>query len=391
MLPLAGMKILDSAPVLPGGLCTLILADLGAEVIKIENPGSGDGFRSTPPLLGGNGSYFHILNRNKKSVTLNIKVEEGREIFRRLAVASDVVVENTRPGTMESLGLGHEDLARLNPRLIYCSLTGFGQTGPYRHRPAHDINILAVSGILDLLGEKGRPPIVPAVMIAGAGGGGLTAALGILAALLRRERTGKGQYLDVALLDGLSPFLALLMSEYLTRGETPGRGETRLGGGYACYNVYETRDGKFIAIGCLEEKFWQGLCKCLEREDLIGELHAPPARQAGLIAELRKAFRRKDRGEWMQILARRDVCFSPVNSLPEALEDPQIRERGLWYQISHPTDGQIPQQAFPIRFSTDNPEAQVPSPNLGQHTGEVLTELGYSAGDIAELRSRGVV
>jgi len=385
------MQVLDLAPVLPGGLCTQILADLGAEVIKIENPGGGDGFRSTPPLLGNDGSYFHILNRNKKSVTLNVKAPEGRDIFCRLAATTDVIIENTRPGAMKTIGLGYEDMTCLNPRIIYCSLTGFGQTGPYRDRPAHDINILAVSGILDLLGEQGRAPIVPAVMIAGAGGGGLQAALGILAALLRRERTGKGQYLDVALLDGLSPFLALMMSEYLARSEAPARGEARLGGGYACYNVYETKDRKFLAIGCLEDKFWQELCRCLGKENLSADLHAPLSRQEEMIAEFRDVFRKKNREEWLAILGRHDICFAPVNSLPEALADPQIRARGLWFQIPHPAVGDIPQQAFPIRFSADQPERHDPPPLLGQHTDEVLARLGYNPADIAGMQARGIV
>jgi len=391
MLPLEGMQVLDLSQMLPGGLCTQILADLGAEVIKIENPRGGDGFRSVPPLIGANGSFFHILNRNKKSITLNIKKPEGREIFLRMAARADVIIENARPGAMKKMFLAYEDIQSLNPKMIYCSLTGFGQTGPYRERPAHDINILAISGILDLLGEKGRPPIVPAIMISGAGGGGINAALGIMSALLRRERTGKGQYLDVSILDGLSPFLALMMSEYLARKEAPVRGESRLGGGHACYNIYETIDGKSLAIGCLEKKFWEELCRCLKRKDLIEDLMAPLPRQTEMIQELRVIFLQKTRDEWMILLGQYDICFSPVNSLAEAMEDPQIRHRGLWFQTIHPADGDIPQQAFPIKFSQDQPELRIPPPLLGEHTQVILKTLGYDETTIDCLRTNGVV
>lgn len=391
MLPLEGMQVLDLSQRLPGGLCTQILADLGADVIKIENPRGGDGFRNAPPMIGANGSFFHILNRNKKSMTLNIKKPEGRDIFLRMAARADVIIENAHPGAMKKMGLAYEDMQSLHPKMIYCSLTGFGQTGPYRERPAHDINILAISGILDLLGEKGRPPIVPAIMISGAGGGGINAALGILAALLRRERTGKGQYLDVSILDGLNPFLALMMAEYLARKEAPVRGESRLGGGHACYNIYETSDGKFLAIGCLEKKFWKELCRCLNREDLREDLMAPLPRQTEMIQELKVIFLQKTRDEWMVILGQYDICFSPVNSLPEALEDPQIQHRGLWFQASHPADGDIPQQAFPVKFSQDQPELRIPPPLLGEHTQEILKTMGYNESSIENLRTNGVV
>ncbi|MDQ1278113.1 MAG: hypothetical protein QG555_1155 [Thermodesulfobacteriota bacterium] len=391
MLPLEGMLVLDLSQRLPGGLCTQILADFGADVIKVENPRGGDGFRNTPPLLGANGSFFHILNRNKKSMTLDIKKPAGRDIFLSMASRADIIVESARPGTMKKMGLAYEDLQGLNPKIIYCSVTGFGQTGPYRERPAHDINILAISGILELLGEKGRPPIVPAIMISGAGGGGINAALGIMAALLRRERTGKGQYLDVSILDGLSPFLVLMMSEYLAGKGAPVRGESRLGGGHACYNIYETRDGKFLALGCLEQKFWDGLCRCLNREDLCADLMAPLPRQAEIIQELKAIFLQKNRDEWMTILGQDDICFSPVNSLPEALDDPQVRHRGLWFQASHPAGDVIPQQGFPIKFSQDQPELRIPPPLLGQHTMEIMQTMGYDESAIKTLRASGVV
>lgn len=389
-LPLQGTRVLDLSQVLPGGLCTQILADLGADVIKIENPKGGDSFRKSPPLMGDTGSFFLVINRNKRSMTLNMQEEEGRAILRRMIPEADILVENFRPGTMGGWGLGFDAVRAMNPRLVYCSLSGFGQYGPYSQKPAHDINILAVSGILDLLGERGRRPIVPAVQIAGAGGA-ILAALGILAALLRRGICGEGQYLDVSLLDGLSPYLGLIMSEIAVRGAAPGRGEARVGGGYACYNVYETKDGRCIALGCLEEKFWNSFCRAIRRNDLAEDLLAPLDRQAEIIAELRAVFLQRTRGEWVELLDRFDVCFSTVNSLDEVLDDPQICHRGLWFQALKPGNGEILQQAFPIRVSGEQPGWRTPPPALGEHTDELLEAMRIDTRSRIDLRKRGII
>ncbi|MGV8079047.1 MAG: CaiB/BaiF CoA transferase family protein [Syntrophales bacterium] len=389
-LPLEGTRLLDLSQVLPGGLCTQILADLGADVIKIENPNGGDGFRKSPPQMGNTGSFFLVINRNKRSMTLNLHEEEGRAILRRMIPEADILVENFRPGTMGGWGLGFEAVRAMNPRLVYCSLSGFGQAGPYSQKPAHDINILAVSGILDLLGERGRRPIVPAVQIAGAGGA-ILAALGILAALLRRGLCGEGQYLDVSLLDGLSPYLGLIMSEFAVRGAAPGRGEARVGGGYACYNVYETKDGRCIALGCLEEKFWNSFCRAIHRNDLADDLLAPLDRQAEIIAELRTVFLQRTRWEWVELLDRYDVCFSMVNSLDEVLDDPQIHHRGLWFRALQPGNGEILQQAFPVKFSGEQPGWRTPPPTLGEHTDELLEKMQIDADARIGLRERGII
>lgn len=389
-LPLSDALILDLTSHLPGSLCTQTLADLGAEVIKIESPNSGDPFRVIPPFVGKTGSWFHMLNRNKKAMTLDVRKPRGREILRRLAGRADVLVENFRPGTMEEMGLGYEDLRGLNERIIYCSLTGFGQDGPYRRRPAHDINFLGISGILDLVGEKGGGPVIPAVQIAGAGGS-LQAAVGILAALLRREKTGKGQHLDVAVLDSLTPFLSLVMAQYLADGKLPRRGEFIVGGGYACYNVYETKDGRYITLGCPEQKYWEYFCRTVGREDLIEAQFTPPPEQDAVIREVRAVFRRKTLAEWLTILDHHRTCVAPVNTLDETLEDPQVRERGLWFRARHPGDGEIPQQAFPIKCSEDQPGWRSHPPLHGEHTGEVLRKIGLSEEEILNLRSEGVI
>ncbi|MBN2254805.1 MAG: CoA transferase [Deltaproteobacteria bacterium] len=389
-LPLDGINVLDLSSLLPGSLCSQMLADLGAEVLKIENPSGGDNFRSTPPIIRTTGSYFHMINRNKKGITLNLKHEQGRAIFMKLVPGADVVLDSCAPGSMEAMGLGYEDLKKENTRIICCSLTGFGQDGPYKHRPAHDIDFLSISGILDLLGGRGGPPVVPAVQFAGAGGG-LSAAMGILAALLRRERTGEGQYLDVAILDSLTPFLSLVMSQFMADGTLPKRGESLVGGGYAFYNIYETADGKYLSLGCLEEKFWKAFCRAVRREDLIDDQYAPSPRREALIEEVKGIFRQKTRDEWITLFDEHTICYSPVNSLEDAVKDPQIRHRGLWFSMEHPTGGTIPQQRFPVEFSDDRPQVRCHPPDLGEHTREILHRLGYTGKEIDDFYARGIV
>ena len=390
-LPLEGIRVLDLSSLLPGSLCTQILADLGADVLKIENPQAGDGFRETPPLVKTMGSYFHMINRNKKAMTLNLRDPAGRDIFLKMVPQADILLHSFRPGIMQRMDLAYEDLKKINPGLIHCSLTGFGQDGPYCDRAAHDINVLGISGILDLLGEKGGRPIIPGVQFAGAGAGSLNAVIGILASLLRRERTGMGQYIDAALLDGLTPFLGLVMSTFLTTGQLPKRGETLVGGGYVFYNIYETSDRKYIVLGCLEEKFWQEFCRAIEREDLIEDQFVTGPRQDEMITEIQRIMLQKTRQEWLDILSHYETCVSPVNSLEEALQDPHIRHRGLWFKAQHPVDGEIGQQGFSIKFSEDQPGWRTHPPSFGEHTREILLQMGYNEAAIDDLAEKGVI
>lgn len=389
-LPLDGIRVLDLSSLLPGSLCSQILGDLGADVLKIENPHVSDAFRSIPPLVKTMGSYFHIVGRNKRAMTLNLRNTEGREIFLRMISLSDVLIESFRPGGMERIGLGYEVLKGINMRLIHCSLTGFGQDGPYRDLPSHDINLLGLSGMLDLLGEKNGPPISPGVQVAGAGGA-LNAVIGVLAALFGRERTGRGEYIDAALLDGLTPFLGLVMSTYLATGVLPKRGETFVGGGYAFYRVYQTGDDKYIALGCLEEKFWQGFCRAIGREDLIAEQFATGTRREALIEEVERILRQKTRRQWLDLFAGYETCITPVNTLAEALQDQQIKHRGDWFTKIHPVDGPVGQQGFPLKFSGDRPGWRRHPPSLGEHTREILREMGFDDGAIDDLVARGVI
>ena len=288
------------------------------------------------------------------------------------------------------MGLGYDDLKTINPRLIYCSLTSFGQDGPRRDRAAHDLDVLSLSGILDLLGLQGQQPIVPVVQFAGVSAS-LNAVIGILAALLMRERTGQGQHIDAAILDGLTPFLSLIMAQYMTDGQVPRRGETTLGGGAVNYNVYETKDGKYISLGCVEEKFWKGFCKAIEREDLVSAWSVPVTEQEEIIVEVRNIFAGKTRLEWLILLEQFETCFAPVNNLQEALADPQIIHRGLWFKTLHPREGSIPQQAFPVKFSECRPGWRTHPPDLGEHTGEILNDMGYSEQEIAALSAGGII
>jgi crotonobetainyl-CoA:carnitine CoA-transferase CaiB-like acyl-CoA transferase len=389
-LPLDGIRVLDLSARMPGPMCAQILADLGAEVVKIESPRAPDFFRGLQPLVGGTGSLFHVCNRNKKGMTLELRHSRGREIFLQLVREADVVVEAFRPGTMERMKIGYDVLKEEKPGLIYCALTAFGQDGPYRLRPAHDLNLLALSGVLDLLGVKDGPPIVPPVQMSGLGGA-LQGVVGILAALMSRQRDGRGQFIDVSLLDGVSAFGALEMSRCMAGHHVPKRGLTEGGGGYACFNVYPTADGRYLSLGCLEPHFWENFCRAVDRELLIGEQWAAPHRQDEMIAEVGSILMTRTLDEWLRIFDPEKICVAPVNTFEEALEDPHIRHRETWFSGELPGGGKVPQAALPVRLGESRPGWRFHPPQHGEHTREILQSLGIDAGTFDELRDLGVV
>lgn len=372
--PLAGLKCLDLSRQLPGPFCSMILADLGVDVLVISAP-------NDPMGLG-----IPLLQRNKRSMTLNLKSERGREIFLRLAREADIVLEGFRPGVTERLGIDYRTLAQENPRLIYCSISGYGQDGPYRDKVGHDLNYLGYAGVLGVSGPAGGPPTIMPVQVADIGGGALMGAVGILAAIIARQQTGKGQYVDIAMMDGSVLWNVFHILMYLVQGKQPERGRTQLTGHYACYAVYETKDGKYVTVGALEPHFWRNLCEKLGVPEFVADQFAEGERREEIFRVLRERFRSKTQAEWLEELGRIDICFGPVNDIPTALADPQVRHRGIVWQ----RDGKI-FLGCPIKLSETPPRPPSAPPEFGEHTEQVLRCLGFDAEAVASFRRDGVI
>ncbi len=395
--PLEGVRVLDLTRLLPGGFCTLLLADLGADVLKVEDPAGGDYIRWMPPYYGGDedraggtaSAYFLGLNRNKRSLKLNLKHARGRDILLRLAEDHDVLVESFRPGVMERLGVGYDALEKRNPRLVYCAISGYGQNSPLRERSGHDTNYLALAGLLGLTGRRGGPPIQSAGQIADLGGGGLMAAVGILAALHERERSGAGQFVDISMTDGAVSWLAMVIARFFCDGQVPQRGELELAGGILCYFPYGTKDGGWVSLGALEPKFWQNWCEGVGRPDLVEKQFEHPQSEAG--EEVAAVFRERTRDEWTQFAGEHDCCLEPVLDLDEALTHEQTIARQMVVELDQPVIGPVRQAGFPIALSRTPAKIQRPAPALGEQTEEVLAAIGYDEERIESLRAEGVV
>ncbi|MBU8789247.1 CoA transferase [Oceanobacillus caeni] len=375
-MPLTSIRVLDLSRLLPGPYCSMLLADFGAEVIKIEEPGIGDYARENLPKLDKDSAFFHSLNRNKKSVCLNLKSAEGKESFLRLVKEADVVIESFRPGVMKRLGLDYETLREVNPGIIYCAITGYGQDGPYANFPGHDVNYTSYAGLLNLMGERNGKPQIPAAQIADIGGGALPAAVGILLALFGREKTGKGQMVDISMLDGVISWLPTLLPGFLATNEHPKRGELVLSGKLACYEVYQTKDEKWLSVGALELKFWNEFCKAIGREDFISKLDAPMEVQDQMKIEIQNIISQKSLDEWMGIFSEVDSCVAPVLSFDEMIENPQVKAREMIKNVNHSELGSIKQVGIPIKLSETPGEIRDLAPKLGEHTKEILEEIG---------------
>ncbi|WP_236234042.1 CaiB/BaiF CoA transferase family protein [Pseudomonas tohonis] len=385
--PLASLKILDFSTLLPGPFASLLLADMGAEVLRVESPSRMDLVRVLPPHDGGTSTSHAYLNRNKRSIALDLKRPEAVEVVRQLVAEYDIVLEQFRPGVMDKLGVGYEALKAINPRLIYVSITGYGQTGPYRDRAGHDINYLAVAGIASYTGRQESGPLPLGVQLADIAGGSLHGVMGLLAAVIQRQATGEGQHVDVSMTDCAFSLHGMAGAGYLGAGVEPDMENQALNGG-SFYDYYRTRDGRWFSVGSLEPQFMQQFCAAIGRPELAARGLSPkPEDQRELKRTIEIEFEKRDFAEWRELFAALDACVEPMLPLSEAVRHPQIEARGLVTEV--PREG-LPAQrqiACPIKFSTGLPAPRHVGVAVGAHTAEVLAELGYTAEQIAALKA----
>ena len=381
MKPLQDVRILDLSRLLPGPYCTRLLADMGAEVIKVEEPGRGDYLRSLGPCENGVSVPFELLNRGKKSIALNLETKEGQEILHRLIARVDVVLESFRPGTAKKLGCDFDTVRRLNPQIVYCSLTAFGQTGPYRNLPAHDINCLALSGFLSLNGKD--KPVVPAMQVADLAGG-MLAALTIITALLAKHQRKEAQCIDASMLDALLSWLTIPLALHMDGNVS------MLAGELPFYRPYQTRDSKFITVGAIEPQFWEGLCKSIGRPDLIPDQFSTEPRRSEVIEAMQSAIAAKTSEEWFQLMRELELPVTPLLTLDEVVHNPQARDRQMIITRDG-TPSRLTYLGNPCKISSLDPIDIVPSPKLGQHSEELLKEVGFAESEIKMLFDRGVV
>ena len=366
---LRGIKILDLSTLLPGPMCSLFFADLGADVIKVESL-SGDLIRRVES--GNKSAYFSALNRNKKSIALNLKTNEGKDIFIKLARDADVIIEGFRPGKVDSLGIGYNNIKKVNPKIIYCSITGYGQKGPYKKKAGHDLNYSSLSGLLDLLSNK---PFVPGIQFADTGSA-LVAAFAIIAALLNRERNQQGNYIDISIFHSALSLISIHIAHHSLSNK-----KTVLSGSKPCYNVYETKDGRYVSLGAIENKFWQSFCFAANRKDLLRKQFDDSA-----IKDLKILFNKKTMCEWLKLNEKYDFCCEPVKKIEEVINDKYLNSKKILIQL----DG-IKQVAMPLALSSFEKMNYTKPPKLGQHTARILHSIGYENKAIKSLKIKGII
>lgn len=391
MLPLDNIKVIDLSARAPGPFCTMALSDMGAEVLAVEAPSDVD---IGEDLVGGPTREARAANnplrRNKRSIILNLKQAEGREILSALAKGADVFIEGFRPGVADRLGVGYAALRAVNRRLVYCSISGYGQDGPYRVQAGHDINYISFAGVLGMVGSRDGTPAVPLNLVADLAAGGVLSAYAILTALWARQRTGEGQRVDMSMMDGSLYLMAPFMGAYFATGQVPERGRDRLGGGYPDYQAYECRDGKYLSVGCFEAKFWKNLCIALGREDFVPWQH-DTARHEAMVRDLQAVFKTRKRDEWFEYLIARDIPVGKVYSIDEVPLDPQVRARGLIAEVPDSQGRPIRQVNIAPRLSATPGRIQSIGSPPGTDTKSVLRELGYDEASIERLHRSGAV
>lgn len=391
-LPLQGIRVLDLSRGITGGFCSQQLADFGAEVIKVENTAGGDILRYQPPLLEGAGTQFYMVNRNKKSITLNLRPQEGKDIFFKLVKVSDVVIDQFRPGVMERLGLGYEVLKKINPDIIYCSLSAYGITGPMRDLSGHDLNFRSMSGMLSLIRDKNNMPHLSPISIAALTGGGLYAALGIILALYQREKKGQGQLCEVAMVDGALTFMVEALAQWAGTGELAQRGDKTMPGNYACYNIYRTKDDKYLSLGALETRSWEEFCNMMSKSEYVS-LQGDMERQEEIYRGIQEVLLTRTRDEWVEFFAGHNVQLTPVLEVDEVANHPQMQERKMihWMKDFKGSGIDMPLTGIPIKLSNGPEEIKTSFPKLGENNHEILSRLGYSGEEITAYKNNGVI
>ncbi|MFH1155440.1 MAG: CaiB/BaiF CoA-transferase family protein [Pseudomonadota bacterium] len=387
---LQSLKILDFTTLLPGPFATMALADLGADIIRVEAPGRPDLMRGVPPFDGEFSAWHSVLNRSKRSIALDLKKGGAKDVVKRLILSHDIVVEQFRPGVMDRLGIGYDALKSVKSDIIYCSITGYGQSGPWRDRAGHDNNYLSIAGVMSASGRSGQAPSPMGVQIADVTGGSYGAITGILAAVIHRHVTGQGQHVDISMLDASLYMNTLNLSKYLVAGENPGPEQEWLNGG-SYYDFYQTSDGRVFSVGSLETKFWEGFCHAMGREDLIamGQEGSPDSARK-LKAEIAAIFASRPYTWWKEKFARLDVCVEPVLTASEVVDHPQVRARGMVVEVPKPGGGIQKQVASPFRFSASSPTYKHTGLRAGDSMREILVQAGYTGTEIDALAETGV-
>lgn len=390
LMALDHIKVLDMTRLAPGPFCTMVLGDFGADILRIEQPVGlplNEEERSTQKRE----SAFNPLNRNKRSIGLDLMQKEAREVVYKLVEKSDVYVEGFRPGRAKEMGVDYDTLASINPRLIYCSISGYGQDGPYRGLVGHDLNYISIGGVLDMIGAENGPPAIPNNIIADFASGGLLAALSITFAIVAREKTGKGQYIDMSMTDGVMYLMASLTKDFFAAGKIPAKGSDRLNGGLPHYNVYECKDGKYLSVGCLEDRFFDDLVRALDRPDLVGHV-GDPKQRGEQFAFFEEEFKKKTRDEWFdQLFNAGDVAIGKVNDMSEAFNDEQLLRREMLVEVGNWNGEIIKQVGIGPKMMGTPGKIRDLGPFIGENTNEVLDSLGYDSQIINHFRESGIV